>query len=231
MRLKLTILLVLSLVLLILGCSSSNTVNSIMPTETGSATLLVNADVEGIYAGAGLFTTSFTVTLLDTANAPVINAAVSITHSMIGATNLTWDTLTSTYTASSSGFEPGLYTLNIVRGTDYLYNGRVYGPDIHTITFPTLSDTIPLNTPITALWTRTTTAELVEVETRTYGPALSTSVGDTDDGSFMIPGSSAPHDDQFVWITRSNDVVLTRGLSGSTFRAAIRNSISPLIQR
>jgi len=232
MRSILAVLFIFSLAMFLFGCSGSNTVDSILPSETGSNSLLVNAEVEGTDAGSGLFTTQFKVTLLDALNAPVTNATVSITHSTLGATSLIWDTLTaSDYTASVNGYYPGTYTLNIQRGTDYLYNGRVSGPDIHNITYPALNDTIPLNTVITALWTRTTTSELVEVETRDYGPVLSTAVGDTDDGSFLIPGSSTVRDDQRVRITRSNDVTLTRGLTGSSFQAGIRNTISPLVQR
>ena len=163
MRLNFAILMIVSLALLLSGCGGdSNTVNSILPTETGSNSLQVDAEVNGSDAGSGLFTTQFKVTLLDALNAPVTNATVSITHSTLGAMSLIWDTLTaSDYKASVSGYYPGTYTLNVQRGADYLTNGRVSGPDIHSVTYPTLNDTIPLNAPITVLWTRTTVSELV----------------------------------------------------------------------
>ncbi len=231
MKSFLAILLVLSFVLVLTGCGGTNTVESNLPAETGSNSLLVNAEVEGTDAGSGLFTTQLKVTLLDSLNTPVTNATVSITRSTLGATSLTWDTLTAgDYTASVSGYYFGAYTLNIQRGTDYVSNGRVYSPDIHCITYPTVNTTISLNIPITTLWTKTTTAEIAEVETRDYGPALSTAVGDTDDGSFVIPGSSTVRDNQRVRVTRSNDVTLTGGLPGSSFKVSIRNSVSPVVQ-
>jgi hypothetical protein len=200
--------------LLAAGCGSdsnpANTLNSVI--ETGSASLLVNAEIKGTDAGSGLFVTEFNAAILDSLGAPVTSATVTISHAGMTTANLTWDTLTaSTYTASASGYLPGIYTLNVTRGTDFIANATVSGP---AITYPTLTDTIPLNTAITTLWTRTAAAQEVEVETRDYGPVLSSSVGDTDDGSFLIPGSQTIRDDQRVRITRSNSVVLTRGLAG-----------------
>lgn len=221
-------LMVLSLAVFMVGCGSDSSTDPFVPVETGSSSLLIDASVEGKDAGGGQFTTQFIVDISDSLSAPVIDAVVSISHSVLGTTNLVWDTLTaSTYSAAVSVYQPGTYTLNISRGTDFLNNGRVVAPDIHVITYPTVNDTIPLNTAFTTLWTRTTIAELVEVSTRDYGPVLSTDVGDTDDGSFLIPGSNTVRDDQRVRITRSNTVTLTRGWTGSTFSAEIRNTIEP----
>ncbi len=231
MRSFLAILLVLSFATVLTGCGGSNTVDSNLPVETGSNSLVVIAEVEGTDAGPGLFTTQFKVTLLDSLNAPVTDATVSITRSTLGATSLTWDTLTaSDYTASVSGYYPGNYTLNIQRGTDYLANGRVYAPDIHIITYPRTSIIIPINTSMTVEWTRNSEANFVKVETRDYGPVLSTALGDTDDGSIVIPGSSKIRNNQRVQVTRSNDVTLTKGLAGSSFIVSIRNSVFPVIQ-
>ena len=221
-------LMLLSLAVFMVGCGSDSGTGPFVPVETGSSSLLVDASVEGKDAGAGQFTTLFTVDISDSLGAPVIDAVVTISHSVLGTTNLAWDTLTaSTYSAAVSGYQPGTYTLNVTRGTDFLFNGRVVAPDIHVITYPTVNDTIPLNTEFTTLWTRTTIADLVEVSTRDYGPILSTDVSDTDDGSFLIPGSNTVRDNQRVRITRSNTVTLTRGWTGSTFSAEIRNTIEP----
>lgn len=222
-----TTLLLIGCVAIMLGCGSDPTA----PTpESGSTTLLVNADVEGEDAGGGTFTTKFEVTLADNGGAPVNDAVVTIKHAALGTTTLAWDTLQpGVYTASASGYQPGTYTLDVSRGTDFLFNGRVNGPDIHTITYPTLTDTIPRNTPIVVLWDRVFAAGQVEIETRDYGPVLSSDVGDTDDGSYDLPGSNTRRDDQFIRLTRSNTTVLTTGRAGSDFEASIRNSISPLV--
>ena len=225
------ILLIFSFAILSAGCGgSSNSTNPVDLVESGSRSLRIDAVVDGNEAGAGFFTTEFRVTLTDSLSAPVTNATVTVSHSVLGTVNLIWDTLTtSTFKAAVNQYQPGTYTLDVVRGTDFLLNGRVVGPDIHNITFPTLTDTIPLNTAFTTLWTRTSIAELVEVRTRDYGPVLSTDVGDTDDGSFLIPASATARDDQYVRLIRSNDVVLTMGRTGSSFTAKIRRDVDPFV--
>lgn len=231
MRIFITNMLVIFVIMLLGACGGdSNSVNPITTTETGSTSLLVNAEVNGSDEGAGLFKTDFKVTVTDSLSAAVNDAVVTIKHSNLGIIIIDWDTQQpGVYTASVSGYQPGTYTLNVSRGTDFITNGRVVGPDIHTITFPTLTDTLQLDTAFTVLWDRQSAADIVEIETRDYGPILSTDVGATDDGSFDISPSPTVRDDQFVRITRSNVVTLTKGLAGSEFEANIRNSVEPLV--
>lgn len=222
-----TTLLLIGCVAIMLGCSSDPT----SPTpEVGSGTLLVNAHVIGEDAGSGTFETQFEVDLADNTGTPVNDAVVTINHSAFGVKTLTWDTLQpGFYSASVSGYHSGVYTLNITRGTDSLQNARVVGPDIHTITYPTLNDTIPLSTSIVVTWSMMSIADQVEIETRDYGPTLSSDVGDSDDGDFVLPGSNTVRDDQYIRLTRSNMVSLSTGFTGSTFEASIRNTVEPLV--
>lgn len=213
------------------ACSDDPTAPIGLPDQSGSGSMNVSAEVSGSDAGAGLFQTDYTITISDSLGAPINTAVVTISHAVHGVDTIPWSGVTpGEYTASVNSYEPGTYTLNITSGAEFLFNARVVGPDVHEITYPALTDTIPLNTEITTLWTRTAAAQLVEVETRDYGPALSSSVGDTDDGSFRIPGSSTVRDDQRVRITRSNTTILTGARSGSTLTAEIRNSVEPLVQ-
>lgn len=226
-----TSFLILATGMLLGACSSdSNGTGSAIAPETGSSSLMVNAEVNGSDAGSGLFTTGFKVTIADSLGAAVNNATVTISHATLGTINIAWDTLQAgIYTASLNGYSTGTYTLDVTRGAEFLSNGRVFAPDLHVITFPTLTDTIAINLPITALWTRQSAAQIVEVETRDLQPTLASSVGDSDDGSFIIPASSTPRDDQRIRIKRSNVTTLTKGMMGSTFKAEIRNAVEPLV--
>ncbi len=230
MKLLTASIIILGATLFLGACSGGS--NSINSPQIGSSSLLVNAEVIGLDAGSGTFTTSLKVTIADVNDLPINDATVTITHAVHGVTQLLRDTLTAgSYTASVDTYEAGVYTLNISRGSDYLSNVTVTGPDIHQITFPTLTDTIPLNSGFTATWTRAVASDEVEVETRDYGPALSSTIGDGDDGTYAIPASSTIRDDQRVRITRINSVTPVGALSGSTFKASIRNTVEPLVVR
>ena len=91
------IILTILIALLALGCGGdsnpTNTQNII--TETGSESLLVNAEVKGTDAGSGLFVTEFNVTIQDSLGAPVTNATVTISHVGMTTANLSWDNLTA----------------------------------------------------------------------------------------------------------------------------------------
>ena len=223
--------LVSGMAMLLSACGGdSKSTGPCITAETGSSNLLVDADISGSDIGSGLFKTDFLVTVMDGSSAAINTATVTITHNVLGATNLVWDTLIpGTYKATVTGYVSGGYTLDVTSGNDFISNGRVIAPDRHSITFPTVTDTIPLNTIFTTLWSRTTVAEVVEIETRDFGPALASSVGDTDDGSYDIPASQTARDDQRIRITRSNSATLTKGLSGSIFKAGIRNAVEPLV--
>jgi len=222
--------LILATAMLLSACGSDNGTGSAIVPESGSSSLMVNAEVNGSDAGSGLYTTDFEVTIADSLGAAVNNATVTISHSTLGVISIAWDTLQpGVYSASRNSYTSGTYTLNVTRGTESLRNGRVVAPDLHSITFPTLSDTIAVNMPITTLWTRLAPAQIVEVETRDLLPMLASSIGDSDDGSFVIPASTTLRDDQRIRIKRSNMTTLTTGRTGSTFKASIRNAVEPLV--
>lgn len=222
-------LLTLCLLAFLTACGSDST-NPNAIVQTGSNSLIVNADVDASDQGGGQFQTDFSVILQDSLSAVVTDALVNMWHSAIGSIQLTHDTLNpGTYNASRNTYTQGTYSLTISRGTDIVANVFVVAPDLHTITFPTTSDTLAVNTAFTVLYNRLVAADIVEVETRDWGPTLSTSVGETDDGSFVVAASNTTRDDQRVRVWRRNSTDITVAWSASTFDARIRNSVSPIV--
>ena len=71
-------------------------------------------------------------------------------------------------------------------------------------------------------------AEAIEVETRDFGPSLSSGIG-ADSGSYLIPASFNNRDDQRIRVWRSNATPLTTGLAGSAIEARIRNAVEPIV--
>lgn len=223
------LLVTLAISSLLIGCGSDST-NSTLVNPTGSNSLFIDADVSGSDQGNGLFQTTYSVVLQDSLGAIVIDAVVTMTNASVGVLTLVHDTTNpGTYDLSRSGYTSGTYILNITRDSDFVANVAVVAPDLHVITFPTVSDTLMSDVSFTALWTRSVVAVVVTLETRDYGPTLSSSIGDTDDGSFIVPSGGTVRDDQRVRIWRKNSTSISVAWTGSTFDAEIRNSVSPIV--
>lgn len=216
--------------LLLSGCGGGSSTGPTTIFETGSSSLLVNAGIDGLDQGGGIFTTNYLVSVFDSLGAPVNDAIVTISHSQLGTIALALDTaILGNYKVSQFGYSFGTYTLNVSRGTDFITNASVFAPDVHTILYPTPSDTLSQNSAFTVLWSRQYQSSVVEIETRDFGPVLAADVGFPDNGSYIIPASSTPRTDQRIRIKRSNSVTLNSGLAGSSFNAKIRNTVEPII--
>ncbi|MCH7878688.1 MAG: hypothetical protein IH914_05165 [candidate division Zixibacteria bacterium] len=214
---------------LLLGCGSDST-NPIPVVQTGSNSLLIDADVSGSDAAAGVFVSSFLVSVQDSLGVNVTDAIVTITNGGIGVLTLVHDNLDpGNYKLTRNGYTSGTYVLNIARGTDFVAGVAVVAPDLHTITSPTVNDILFTAAAFTVLWTRITAAEVVTIETRDFGPVLSSSVGDSDDGSFVISSGGTVRDDQRIRVSRKNSTTISVGLTGSSFDAEIRNSVEPIV--
>ena len=225
------IILLLAAALVVASCGDDRIVGgSGQITETGSVSLLVSAEIDGQEdIGSGQFSTVVMVTISDSLGQAVDDAAVTLVHSVFGALALSGDSLTpGEYSTTISSYSGGDYVLNVRRGTDSLIGARIFAPDIHQITFPTLADTLDRQQPFTVTWSRQYEAEQVEVETRDYGPSLITGAN-PDDGDFALPASHRARDDQRVRVWRTNTVDLMTGLAGSRIRATIRNAIEPIV--
>lgn len=212
--------------LLIVSCSKKST-NPVPATSpgTGSYSLFVQAEVNGIDEGGGVFTTDFFVLVRDTLGVPVNNAQVTFTHSQLGTLSIPLDVANpGEYNMTRSGYVFGSYTLNVVRGNDRISNARIFAPEIHQILDPTTADTLKQDSSFTAVWSRTYVANLTEIETRDFGPTNT-----VDDGNFVVPASFQPRTDQRVRIKRQNSVSLAGGIPGSSLEASIRNTAEPIV--
>ena len=173
---------------------------------------------------------SFLVSVQDSLGVNLPNAIVTITNGGIGVLALVHDNLDpGKYKLTRSGYTSGTYVLNIARGTDFVSNVTVVAPDLHTITSPTVSDILFTAASFTVLWTRISAAEVVTIETRDFGPVLSSSVGDSDDGSFVISSGGTVRTDQRIRVWRKNSTTISVGRTGSSFDAEIRNSVEPIV--
>ena len=212
------------------SCGSDKPIGPGSITESGSNSLQVNADINGTDIGGGFFATNMIVVVRDSFSLPVNDAVVTINHGSFGTMTLPWDSLVpGQYTSVLLSYDEGDYTLNVTRGTDFISNARIFGPDIHSILYPTSADTLRQDSAFTVLWSRTNAADAVEIETRDYGPTLVTGTGSIDDGSFEIPASMTARSDQRIRIWRSNTTVLTTGWPGSDFEVVIRNSVESIV--
>lgn len=217
--------------LLLSGCGGDDSSTGSIPIfETGSKSLFVNAEIDGLDQGGGVFLTDYKVEVFDSLGVPVNDAIITIIHSQLGTITLVQDLANpGTYEITQSGYSHGIYALNVSRGTDFISNAFVFAPDIHTILYPTTSDTLRQDSAFAVLWSRQYKANLVELETRDFGPILATDIGYPDIGSYVIPASFNPRIDQRVRIERTISVVLTTGLAGSKFEAVIRNTVEPIV--
>ena len=230
MRFSKMYLIVALMSLVTVSCGSDSATDPVEIPEVGSNSLLVIADVNGSDIGQGVFTTSFIVDVSDSLGADVTDAIVTINHSVLGVVTLAMDTLIpGRYWATNNNYYAGTYWVSVRRGTDSLVNGRVFGPDLHTITYPTTSDTLFTDVAFTVLWTRIYSTETVEIETRDFQTTLSTSTKSPDTGSYSIPSGGSARNDQRVRVKRINSTVLTTGRTGSNFEASIRNSVEPIV--
>ncbi|MFQ5511801.1 MAG: hypothetical protein ACE5EO_08130 [Candidatus Krumholzibacteriia bacterium] len=218
--------------LLLAGCGGSDTPSVpliINPGGTGTMTLQVNAQALGADAGpGGSLNTDFIVAVSDTLGGPVSGAAVAV-QTPYGIVTLTEDPLTpGTYNGVSSAYQPGVYSVSVVRGPDNVSGVSVVGPDIHTITSPAAQATVGKDIPIDVRWTRSATAQESRVETRDYVGNWSMS----DPGVMTVPASgNPPRVDQRFRVKRANRQAAAGGLAGSDFRVRIRTTVEPVISQ
>ncbi|HUG41170.1 MAG TPA: hypothetical protein VMM12_11830 [Longimicrobiales bacterium] len=192
---------------------------------TGTRTLMVRADIEGQDVSGG-FVTQFEVVLSDAQGARVSGATVTVRNSSLGTVNLLEiDAGSGEYVATVNSFAAGDYRLDVTRDSDQVSGVVVGGLSTHTITSPSVNDTLPANEPITVTWTRQSEAAGVEIETRDF-----TAEGLPDTGSYTIPGTSNPvSQDQRLRVWRFNKVDIAGGLFGSELKLSIRNTVEPLV--
>jgi hypothetical protein len=208
------------------GDKGTGGIPGILPPSggTGSGTILANVDISGTDVGPGAMVTDFIADLQDTLNAPINNATVTLNNANLGNIGLARDTLVpGRYRAFLNAYVPGSYTLTVTRGTESISNATVTAPVLHTITYPTPTDTLP-RSAFNVLWSRSVRADTAEVETRDYGPALT-----SDDGNFTVPVNPGPQTDQRIRVRRINTILLAGGRLGSSLVARVRVTSEPVV--
>jgi hypothetical protein len=205
--------------LLACGKSSATSHNN---AGTGTATLLVTADVSASMTSGGPVT-SFAVDVHDGVGNRVSGATVTMNNADLGPVTLVEATSGSGhYVNSKASFPGGDFQLSVVRSSDNVQNVLVGGPGSHTINAPTRSAVVPANQPLVLSWTTPSTAKAVSISTKDFdgqGP---------DTGTYTIPAASNPaRNNQRLDISRYNEVDMAGGLSGSRLRVTFTSTVDP----
>ena len=193
---------------------------------TGSATLLVNADVDAVDVPGGLIT-DFFVEVRDALDNPVSLASVTITNSTLGVVTLLEDPGNpGDYQATRNSFPGGDFELSVVavNGTDRVEGVVLGGPGVHSITAPLQNATVSSLEALTISWTVPSQAVSAEVETNDFGPALVPDVG-----VYVVPiVDNVANDSQRIRVYRYNEVNVAGGLFGSRMRVEVRQTLEPI---
>jgi hypothetical protein len=191
---------------------------------TGTATLVVRADIDASNVPGGM-STDYTVSLRDGLGNRVSGATVTIYNASVG-------TLTLPETAAGSGeyfntrldFPAGDFRLDVVRGSDNVHNVILGGPGVHTITAPVAGSVATAGQPMTVRWTVPSRAKSAILETSDFGPLAL-----PDTGAYVIAGANNPaNSSQRVRVSRYNEVDVAGGLPGSRLRVTVENTVEPI---
>ncbi|GAC1649971.1 MAG: hypothetical protein NVS4B3_07920 [Gemmatimonadaceae bacterium] len=191
---------------------------------TGSATLLVTADIDAVNVPGG-FRTDYLVSLRDKLGATVSGATVTISNSTIGT--LTLPEVAGTpgdYFNTQGTFPGGDFRLAVTRGTDNVQGVVLGGPSVHTMLAPQNGAVVPALQPLAVSWTVGSAAKAAILDTRNFGP-----ISLPDNGSYTIAGANNPANaNQRVRVKRYNEVDIAGGQPGSRLRVIVENTVEPL---
>lgn len=133
------------------------------------------------------------------------------------------------WSATIAGYDE-VYVLDVVSGTDKVEGVRVDGPDIHVFSAPTEGQTVDATMPLMLKWDRSDTADSATLRAENLD-----SVAIADSGSYSLaPGALKTDQTQArpntLRLTRTNRVVPTGAVTGSSWSVAIDNSIDVVAQ-
>ncbi len=217
--------------IVLIGCGTHNAAPLCSP-GLGSGTLTVTARVSAINTAddgspdSARYSTSYQVDVLRNGE-PVTDADVVFFIDILGQTRLIEGPPGSgRYVTTVTGY-PGVSTLTIEAGDDYLNGAFCRGPDIHAIAAPAADSTHAVGTDLGVTWTRDTDAQSVIVSSYRFNSAIDgTPAADT--GSYVIPGEyfTLPASSDDISIARGNAVELRDSGSGeSSLSVEIVNSV------
>lgn len=200
------------------GSSLTGPVDERNSGGTGNQTLLVEADVN-LEMRTGGFQATFVVEVHDESNDPVSGADVTIVYNRSTVT-LQESGEAGVYTAERSGAASGDLRLEVVKDNMYVRGVRLGNIGIHAILEPQPDDTVPGNQPLTIRWASDTQAPFAQLSSRTFDFEVA------DDGEFVVPADdNDPRTNQWIEIERSNEVMITSGISGSYLRMEVQARI------
>ncbi len=156
----------------------------------------------------------------------VSGATVTISNATLGTvTLLEAEPGSGDYLATADGFATGEYTLNVISGSDNVRDVVVGGIMPHEITSPSPNDVVPADQPLTITWDQPSDALAADLETDDY-----TVENIPDTGSYTLAGENNPaNPEQRFRLWRFNEVSVDGGLTGSTFRLKIRNTVPQVV--
>lgn len=199
---------------------------------TGTGTLVVDgvASAEPSVVNStdlSNYLTTFSVRITK-AGTDVTTGTVSIASSA-GSVALLFDGTTMRWRGAQAGYFQN-YTLDATSDVDNVMGVTVHGPDIHSFTAPTLGATVDSTMPLALTWTRTEMAEAAAIRTRLINP-----ISIADAGTYSLPAGSLKSkpqetENEDIELTRSQRITPAGGAAGSTFRVAIRNHVTMIVQ-
>lgn len=209
------------------GSESDGVINN---PGTGSGTLFVDITITGKeqFSGASNpenFTTDIVVKVKDSSLAPVQDAKVVVNAG--GMDIIIPHDKNEQYKATQIVGYTRVYKINISRGSDYISDLTITGPEIHSIKIGNPQDTVTTvkaSDPVNVIWSPYGYATSVDIETRNF----TTTTADT--GSYNIPaGRFEPGVDDYIRVTREKSMNPTGGVGGSVVRVRLRNRLDPII--
>jgi hypothetical protein len=155
-------------------------------------------------------------------NQTVTTGTVTVTSST-GKVPLTYRN-DNRWAGSVPGYDE-VYILDVESGPDKVTGVRVDGPDIHVFSTPTAGATVDSTMPLMLKWDREDQADSAAVRAENID-----SVSIPDSGSYALAGGALKADkDQArqntVRLTRTNRVVPSGTVAGSTWSVTIENEI------
>lgn len=199
---------------------------------TGTATLLINADVIATplvpnAAKATDFNTSFSVEITKGGQDVVADSVVVVSDA--GPVTLLPDNQTNRrWRGAQSGYYE-IYQLTVEAGADNVRDVQVDGPALHYFTAPLPGATVDATMPLVVTWKRSEPATVITLDTQQLD-----SVAISDTGTYTIPvgglkSKSTETEQEQLRIDRAERITPAGAVVGSDVRVMVRNEIDLVV--
>lgn len=216
------------------SCGQKESIPAVSSPGIGSKTLMVRARVtaNNIFKDGSSDPENYITTFhvdIEKAGEPITDAIVKFSNSTETFTLIQKPADSGRYTNPAPGYNQ-VYELSVQSGNDYIKNAFCTGPEIHSITYPTVQTSHPTNSDLPVQWNKASNAQNVHIAT-TYFDSDKQGNPASDTGIYTIPSSSFPSllsttFSDVVSVTRGNDVDLSvSGAEGSILIVEVENSV------